>query len=447
MHASRNHLSSGIYNDDIYAESDTKTLIIGLDGLSRSLALELSSRGIWPNMSELVNSAHCTSLLSELPEVSPVNWTSLFTASGPESHGVYGFTRIDPASYRLELTDLTCVREETIWDRMGASGRTCKIINLPGTYPAPRLKGMLVSGFVAPSLEKAVYPGALYPILRGMNYKLEANTHLGLSRPDHLLEELEATIDSRLKALNLFWPDLSWDLFIIVFTEIDRIGHFLFDALMDDAHALHARCMEVLSKLDRAAGEILNRFAELSQPKRLLLVADHGFTSLKTEVDINAALMAGGFLQLNRPPQHEIDATCVHKSSLAFALDPGRIYIHDQNKFARGRVHHLELAGTIREIRQFLLELRCSGEKVINRIYTKDEIYPEGTALPPDLLCIPNPGFDLKAKFDRRDVFGHFGRTGMHSPEDVFFYDSLGTRPERVRDVLAWIWNDQDYNL
>ncbi len=438
-------MSTRIYNDDISVESDTKTLIIGVDGLSRSLALEMSSRGIWPNMSELVNSAQCISILSELPEVSPVNWTSMFTARGPETHGVYGFTRIDPDSYKLEITDLTCVRAETVWDRMGASGRICKIINLPGTYPAPRLRGMLVSGFVAPCLEKSVYPGALSPILQSMGYKLEANTHLGLSRPDLLLKELEATIDSRLKALNLFWPDLSWDLFMIVFTELDRVSHFLFDALKDEDHVFHYQCIEVLKKLDRAAGEILNRFADLPQPKRLLMVADHGFTSLKTEVDINAALMAGGFLQQNRSPQHEMDAACIHESSRAFALDPGRIYIHDQNRFSRGRVHHLELAGTIREIRQFLLEMRYCGEKVINRIYTREEIYPEGTALPPDLLCIPNPGFDLKAKFDRRNIFGHFGRTGMHSPEDVFFYDSLGTRPARVRDVLAWIWKDQDY--
>jgi hypothetical protein len=46
--------------------------------------------------------------------------------------------------------------------------------------------------------------------------------------------------------------------------------------------------------------------------------------------------------------------------------------------------------------------------------------------LAPDLVLVPQPGFDLKGKFGRTGMYGHFGRQGMHTADDVFFYDSLG---------------------
>lgn len=418
---------------------DAKTLIIGLDALSFSLARRLCQDGIWSNLKPIVESGNCLGISSELPEVSPVNWTSFFTASGPEQHGVYGFTYIDPETYRLGITDFSCVRAETVWDRLGSAGQSSKIINLPCTYPAPSLKGMLISGFLAPDLEKSVYPGALYPILSESGYKLEADTRQGLSNPEALLRELHQTIASRIKALDMFWPDMAWDMFILVFTELDRLGHFLFDALTDERHRLHRECMELLRALDRAVGETLDRFREIPEPKRLMVVADHGFGLLQTEVDVNALLRFGGFLELKRAPANELDVSCLDESSRALALDPGRIYIHDRDRFARGRVNNLERASIVREIKSLLEGLTYQGQKVMERVYWKEEIYPDGKGFPPDLLCVPRPGFDLKAKFDRREVFGHFGRTGTHRPEDVFFYDSAGARPGSVREILDGI--------
>jgi predicted AlkP superfamily phosphohydrolase/phosphomutase len=416
--------------------SRTKTLVMGIDGLSLSLARDLAATGVFENLAEIVNSPNTIAISSELPDVSPVNWTSFFTTKGPEEHGIYGFTGLDPETYRLHLTDLTHVRAEPIWQKLGRKGMISKIINLPCTYPAPELKGMIISGFVAPDLDKAVYPKAVLPMVRNIGYRLEAETVKGLSRPDLLIDELRATIDSRIRAFNLFWPDLAWDFFVLVFTELDRISHFLQNAILDDNHPMHQKCLELLRHLDRAAGEVLKRFYELAGPRRLLVVADHGFTRLECEVDINSFLRSQGFLVLSKRPAHELDLACIDFSTRAFALDPGRIYIHDRERFARGRISRSEFAGIREKIRAALNELTYNGRKVVQKIYYGREIYPSGVGLPPDLLCVPVKGFDLKAKFDRDRIFGTFGRTGTHCPDDVFFYDSETTRPERVRDIL-----------
>ncbi|WP_035243826.1 alkaline phosphatase family protein [Desulfonatronovibrio hydrogenovorans] len=413
-----------------------KTLVLGIDGLSLALARQMADKGIFTNLAPIIGSAHTHAVSSELPDVSPVNWASFFTGRGPEEHGVYGFTQVNPATYQMHLVDLNSVQASTVWDWFGNRGMLSKLINLPCTYPAPSLKGMMISGFVALDLEQAVFPRPLLPMLERIDYRLEADTVRGLTRPDLLLKDLRETVCSRVRAFDLFWPDLAWSLFVIVFTELDRMSHFLQDAILDERHRLHRNCMTVLKDIDRAAGHVLERFNDLAGPKRLLVVADHGFTALESEVDVNTFLRNEGYLSLGRNPFNELDMGCMDLTSKAFALDPGRIYIHSRSRFSRGCVNKVEYAGIRERIRQNLLQLEYQGRKVMDSVYYGEEIYPSGIGLPPDLLCVPSKGFDLKAKFDRRDVFGHYSRTGTHCPDDVFFYDSAGTRPEKIRHIL-----------
>ncbi len=413
-----------------------RCVVLGLDGLPLSLAQKLGSTGQFPNLARLSRAPQARPIQAELPELSPVNWTSFFTASGPEAHGVFGFTAIDPATYQMRIADFTQVQAPTIFDRLGQKGLMSKVINLPNTYPARAMRGMLISGFVAPELEKAVYPRVLAGMLASKGYKLEADTERGRTNYDLLLTELGATLDSRRMALDMLWPDLAWDLFVLVLTETDRLGHFLFPAMVDVYDPWHAPVMDLLRKWDLLIGEVLDRYEALPEPKRFLALADHGFTALETEVDINVWLQRMGWLQLDRRPAHDLDAACIAEESTALALDPGRIYIHDQDRFARGRVSRAQVGILREEIRTGLLELTWQGRPVMAQVHRGEELFP-GCELDmvPDLVCSPNPGFDLKAKFDRYEVFGFFGRRGMHTADDVFCYDSMEVQIKQVRDV------------
>ncbi|MFP4428900.1 MAG: alkaline phosphatase family protein [Desulfovermiculus sp.] len=413
-----------------------RCVVLGLDGLPFSVAQGLGASGKCPNLARLSHAPQAQPIQAELPELSPVNWTSFYTAAGPETHGVFGFTHIDPATYQLAITDFSRVQSPTIFDRLGQKNLMSKVINLPNTYPAKALRGMLIAGFVALDLEKAVYPRVLAGMLAAKGYKLEADTERGRTNYDLLLSELGATLDSRRMALDMLWPDLAWDLFVLVLTETDRLGHFLFPAMVDAHDPWHGPVMDILGKWDVLIGEVLDRYEALPEPKRLLALADHGFTTLDTEVDINVWLQNMGWLHLVRRPEHELDASCIAQQSTALALDPGRIYVHDQERFARGPVPRAQVNTLREEIRTGLLELTWQGRPVMAKVYRGEELYPGSRlAMVPDLVCTPNPGFDLKAKFDRSEIFGFFGRRGMHTADDVFCYDSQGARIERVRDV------------
>jgi predicted AlkP superfamily phosphohydrolase/phosphomutase len=419
-----------------------RLVVLGLDGLPLRLAraLVLSDGPSLPNLARLT--AQASSITAELPELSPVNWTSFFTASGPGKHGVYGFTVLDPASYALRIASFSDVRVPTIFDRLGERGLVSRVLNLPNMAPAKLLRGMLVAGFVAESLDAAVYPLFLLGPLKAAGYRIEGDTTRGAAEPEYLLAQLRQSLAARRAALDLLWPDLAWDLFVCVLTETDRLFHFLFPAVEQAEHPLHAACLAFLAEWDALVGEVLARYDALPEPKRLLVLADHGFCALEREVDVNRVLVEAGLLRLGRPARDEWDAGVISSESRAFALDPGRVYLHRQDRFARGRVTKAEAPTLKQDIRDLLLGLTWEGRRVMNTVLDARELYGEGAAgdAPdgqPDLVCVPEPGFDLKAKFDRTEVFGVYGRFGMHRPEDAIFCDTAGgiDAPVRVRDV------------
>ena len=187
---------------------------------------------------------------------------------------------------------------------------------------------------------------------------------------------------------------------------------------------------------DRLIGRVLERYDALPGPKRLLVMADHGFTALDQEVDLNVWLREQGLLRMAARPSSEWDASVLTPSTKAFALDPGRIYLHTKDRFARGQLSRAEAERLSHDIEQALTALTCQGRRVIRHVLRGADIYHGPLApLAPDLVLVPEPGFDLKGKFDRFKLFGRFGRQGMHTADDVFFYDSDAAPAHTPTDV------------
>ncbi|WP_320175247.1 alkaline phosphatase family protein [Maridesulfovibrio sp.] len=413
-------------------------VVLGLDGLPASLALKWANK--LPNLSRIAGK--CDPISTELPELSPVNWTSFFTAQRPEKHGLYGFTSIDSKNYTLSINNFDQVLCPTIFDALGNNNLVSKIINLPNTYPAKPLRGMLISGFVADSFEKAVQPPFLLGPLRDAGYQLEADTSRGIMDPDYLFDQVALTLKGRLKALEMLWNDLAWDLFTIVFTETDRLFHFFYPAFEDENHPLYPKAAAFMQKWDHAIGAVLDKFEALPGEKKLISFADHGFATLETEVDLNTFLVQQGYLEYTQPAKDQWDSTIIAPSSKAFALDPGRIYIHTSD-FARGEIESSQADKISAEIADKLMRLEFNGQRVMAQVLTKREAYGESpVGNPPDLICTAKPGFDLKAKFDRAEIFGFHGRTGTHTAQDAFFYSSDGqqisTMHQTGQIILDW---------
>jgi predicted AlkP superfamily phosphohydrolase/phosphomutase len=417
----------------------TRSCVIGLDGVPYSLILELADRGIMPSMAELLKAGHLHKMKASLPEISAVSWTDFMTGMDSGAHGIFGFTDLKPASYSLRFPNFVDVKRETLWDVLGKMGKRSIILNQPSTYPAKPLNGVLVSGFVALDLAKAVYPLSQKAVLDRIGYQIDIDTMK--SRQDHAFfwSELKKTTDGRERALDHFWKE-DWDYFEFVITGTDRLHHFLWNAYPDRNHPDHERFLDFYRRIDGIIGRFVLAYRRLTGGVTgLFLLSDHGFCQIVEEVYLNAWLQKEGYLRFAVGEPQGLET--IAEGSLAFALDPDRIYLNSRGRFPKGGVEDAGRKALKTEIARKLETLEFQGRKVIRQVFDADAVYTGPcSASGPDLLVLSEPGFDLKGSVKKKDVFGRTELEGMHTWDDAFFWSEEKTGGDlMIRHLFARI--------
>src|SRR5574337_1198093 len=126
-----------------------KSVVIGLDGTPYSLIHKLTQQGVCPNLSKLISAGSLREMKSTHPAVSSVAWTSFMTGVNPAKHGIFGFVERIPNTYDVYYPNSKHVMSKTIWDIIRNFNKRSVIINVPSTYPASEMNGILIAGFVA----------------------------------------------------------------------------------------------------------------------------------------------------------------------------------------------------------------------------------------------------------------------------------------------------------
>ncbi|MFO0768779.1 MAG: alkaline phosphatase family protein [Nitrospiraceae bacterium] len=116
-----------------------------------------------------------------IPEISSTCWTSFMTRVNPGEHGIYGFMDLRPRSYQLFFPSARDVQAPTMWDIVGEqqegepplwphrlegrfpnSALRSIVLNIPQTYPARPINGIMTAGFVCPDLQEGHLSEAAY---------------------------------------------------------------------------------------------------------------------------------------------------------------------------------------------------------------------------------------------------------------------------------------------
>lgn len=433
-----------------------------MDGVPYTLLKKYIEKGILPNLASILNDGFALSRMdASLPDVSSTSWASFITGANPGEHGIYGFMDLKPGSYQIYFPDYSSIKAPALWEILGKTGddkksslsqayngklhkpRRSVVLNVPQTNPAVPMNGVLAAGFVALDLKKAVYPDSAFQYLSSMEYSIDVDSDLAKDQKEIFLKELLGSFDKRKRAFRHFFQNEDWDLFIAAITETDRLHHFFYDAALDESHPFHEIFVDFYRDLDRFLGELYKAFLEKAGKDGLFMaISDHGFTKIKSEVYVNAFLQKEGFLRLRREGRffERID-----EGTRAFALDPCRIHINMEGKFPKGSVAAAKRDSVMEEITGALFALRDeSGQKVMSSVFRGDEIYNGGEKdRGPDLLFLPNDGFDLKGILKEEKIFGKRHFTGMHTRHDAHCVlpDSVplnGKKP-RIEDMAKVI--------
>ncbi len=411
-----------------FQQADKKACVVGLDGVPYSMLHSLIDRGVMPRTAQILADGRLETMDVSLPEISSVSWTTFMTAQNPGQHGIFGFTDLHEGSYKTRFPSFRDVRCDTIFDRLGAAKMRSVVINQPATYPARPIHGSLVSGFVAIHLEKAVFPARHIKTAREMNYVIDLDAGEVRNNADPLFTRLGELLDSRRRMFDALWDDEKWNLMEVIVTGTDRLHHFMFDAWEDPAHPQHQRFLDYYGAVDAFIGHVHDRFSQTRSPENFFILSDHGFCQTRHEAYPNAVLAAGGYLSLDAQAADPLET--IRESSRAFALDPGRIYVHRRGRFPRGSVAESDVPAVKEELKALFNELRHEGNPVVRHVFDGDDVYdgPEKKNAP-DLLLVPHNGYDLKGRVALDAPVGARRLQGMHTWDDAFF---LTTRVDLV---------------
>jgi predicted AlkP superfamily phosphohydrolase/phosphomutase len=144
-------------------------IVIGVNGMELDVIRPLLLKGQMPNLAKVIKNGAYGKLRTVGAPNCPRVYTTMFTSTKPEEHGVTGFL-VGGITANTNM-----LREEPIWSVLSKSGVTVGMANVPATFPVMPVNGYMISGMLtrgkncedgvlcAPKLSEVEGGEAVYP--------------------------------------------------------------------------------------------------------------------------------------------------------------------------------------------------------------------------------------------------------------------------------------------
>lgn len=448
-----------------------KVVVIGLDGATWRLMEPWLKSGDLPNLGKLYNNGVYAKLESTIPPLTPPAWTSAFTGVNPGKHNIFDFVYYD--GYEKKIVFNYHRKHDCLWNYLHEYGKKSIVVNVPGTYPPEKINGIMISGMGTPSIKSDfVYPDELKSMLIKNKYIIEyGSVREWADNKKNFISRIKHMSNIRRKIISYLMTRYDWDLFISVFTSIDRVQHIFWKTdnngsiLQEDYRILYSTYLH----LDEICGEIINN---VGSEAYVFIISDHGFGPIQKGIYINNYLRELGFLDLKRNQKKatfsKLGLTQTNLVKIASKLDeyglrkivslvPNKvrskiffetgmglvdwtrtiawygttsghaIYINLQGRQPNGIVNPKQYNSICDRIIHELYKLKdpSSGARVIKKCYKRKEIY-NGPYLEnaPDIVIEPEEGYSLQEGFSEEVIEyakeGSVRRYGDHEKYGIF---------------------------
>ncbi len=261
---------------------ERKLLVIGFDGATFDLIEPFRKKGVLPHFSKVLAEGASASLQSVIPPVSAPAWVSIVTGNNPGKHNIYGFT-----DGKGRMVNSTFRKSKAVWNLLDDHKKRSIIINLPVTYPPEEINGKIYAGILDP--DEKVYRG-----------RFQIDKESVIEKEKTLNKMVQWEMSKTEKALKVM-EETEWDLFFILYFLSDFVPTIYWN-YMDETHP-HYICDEVLSKAIEEAykvlDNILGRFLSvIDENTNVVIVSDHGMGPSTKVLNINEWLRREGFLDV-----------------------------------------------------------------------------------------------------------------------------------------------------
>lgn len=264
-----------------------KVIVIGFDGAEMNLIDAWVSQGKLPNFARLMEMGACGPMKSTPDAMSPSAWTSFATGKNPGKHGIYNFMDFVQGSLKLRYNDSRNRDGETVWTLADKAEKRSVVLNVPMTFPADPINGLMISGWTAPSINNPgfTHPPALINKLIAEHGEFAlfptVKKHISEGHPLLGVQSLKADLKSKKEISLQFLKNETWDLFISFFIHTDQVQHYYWH-FMDPTHPDHdpdgpEPLADAVYNIYRECDTLLGDYLEqMDGDTTLLVMSDHG---------------------------------------------------------------------------------------------------------------------------------------------------------------------------
>src|SRR5437879_7551597 len=124
------------------AKPKPHVVVIGVNGMELDVIRPLLLQGKLPNLAKVIKKGAYGKLRTVSAPNCPRVYSTLFTSTKPEEHGVTGFI-VGGITANTNM-----LKEEPIWSVLSKNGVTVGMANVPATFPVMPVNGYMISGML-----------------------------------------------------------------------------------------------------------------------------------------------------------------------------------------------------------------------------------------------------------------------------------------------------------
>ncbi|MDQ7857868.1 MAG: alkaline phosphatase family protein [Armatimonadota bacterium] len=267
-----------------------RLLVVGIDAATLDLVRPWAEQGDLPRLGRLLADGAWGRLRSVPSMVTPAAWSTFATGCNPGAHGVFSFTERLPGSYEERYTSGATRAGTPFWVLLNRAGVRCTVVDVPWTYPADAVDGVMISGMDAPGPDA---PGFVHPPSLAADLRRRFDPLLGTGwsdggigdlvargRLDAAREFLARRVEARTDLCRYLMEHHPGDLLCVVHTEVDRIQHFFWEFVDPRAPRVlareAARHRDGILRIYQAVDRSIEALAAAFGPSHVIVVSDHG---------------------------------------------------------------------------------------------------------------------------------------------------------------------------
>ena len=408
-----------------------RLIVLGIDGAGFELIDPWLADGTLPNLAAIKMYGAYGDLISVLPPVTSPNWKAYSTGKNPGKLGIFWWENADWVNQRIHFPSERLGLNREIWDYMGEAGLTVGIAGMPTTYPPKKVNGFLIAGAEASEVN-FTYPARLQEMITAEGWRNLPRLSVEVERGKASIE-IHDIIEKQLSITEKLADEYKVDFLQTTIFPINIMQHYLWNA--DETK-------KGWQIIDMHLGKLM------SQGCDIILMSDHGSNRIEYVFNINSWLVQQGYLKFNLGFTSILNTIGINQQNMMRLLTKLKMLslvkkvvskrirhslpdasegIRRENKARKidwkkskalasgqGPVYinpclSAEEINTIKdEITRKLESLvnPFTGQKVAEKVYTREEIY-KGQYLSeaPDLVIDQAKGVHIPGGIGHKDIF------------------------------------------